>query len=327
MRAGLITGERTFELVEVPEPEPGDGQALVQVDRCGICGSDVSAYRSGKPYPPILHGHEWTGTVLGGRGITQSEGDRVVLGAPPPCGRCSSCRGGRPQHCELVLMMAPPVPPHGGYAPRINVDGTRLHAIPDHVSADAAALVEPATVALHGVRRTDLHAGDRVLVTGAGAIGLLATQIAALAGAEVVVVEPDDERRAMAARYASATFASTDELDGRVDVAFECAGANAAVNAAARALRNGGQLTLIGVASGALTIESEQWLIRELTVRTALAHTAWDFDASIRMVADGRLDLAPLAQRTVTLDGLPQAFAELADGTSGAVKVLVDPQT
>jgi threonine dehydrogenase-like Zn-dependent dehydrogenase len=261
--AGLITRERRLEVVEVPEPEPGDGQALVQVDRCGICGSDVSAYRSGKPYPPILHGHEWTGTVLGGRGIPVAEGARVVLGAAPPCGRCPSCRAGRPQHCELVLHMLPPVPPHGGYAPRINVDAARLHPIPDHITSDAAALIEPATVALHGVRRTDLQAGDRVVVTGAGAIGLLTAQLAVLAGAEVMVVEPDPERRAMAAGYASATFASTEELDAPVDVAFECAGANAAVDAAVRALRNGGQVTLIGVAAGALTIESDQWLIRE----------------------------------------------------------------
>src|SRR5687767_9574063 len=110
MQAGLITGKRTFELVDVPEPDPGAGQALVQIDRCGICGSDVAAYRTGDPYTPFMHGHEWTGTVLGGRGISLSEGDRVVLGTAPPCGSCPSCRAGRTEFCEGVLAIAPPVP-------------------------------------------------------------------------------------------------------------------------------------------------------------------------------------------------------------------------
>ena len=140
MQAGLITGKATFELVDVPEPQPGDGQALVQIDRCGICGSDVSAYKSGRPYPLILHGHEWTGVVLGGRGIHLSEGARVVFGAAPPCGVCSSCRAGRTQFCERVLHIAPPVPPHGGYAPRINVEAERLHRIP---SGAVKVLVDP----------------------------------------------------------------------------------------------------------------------------------------------------------------------------------------
>jgi threonine dehydrogenase-like Zn-dependent dehydrogenase len=129
----------------------------------------------------------------------------------------------------------------------------------------------------------------------------------------------------MAEQLGMATRASVDDVVEPVDVAFECSGAAAAITASVSALRRGGQLTMIGVASGDVTIEPDQWLIHEVTVRTALAHTVWDFDASIRLVADGRLQLAPLAQRTVTLDGLPDAFEALATGTSGAVKVLVDP--
>lgn len=321
MRAGMIVGQGTFELIEVPEPEPGEGQALVQVERCGVCGTDVAAYRSGRPVTPFLCGHEWVGTVLGGRGIDLTEGTRVVLGSPPPCGTCGSCRSGRAQFCEGVLRLAGPVPPHGGYAPRINVEARRLHPVPPSMPVDVAALIEPATVALHGVRRTDIRPGDVVLVSGAGAIGLIAVQLAALAGADVVVVEPDDHRRSLAL----AVGARVHDGEERVDVVLECSGATPAIEAGVRALRTGGQLTLVGVSSTPFTVDPDLWLIREVTVRTSLAHNAWDFDATIAMATDGRLRLAELADRTVSLDELPAAFADLAAGTAGAVKVLVDP--
>ena len=153
----------------------------------------------------------------------------------------------------------------------------------------------------------------------------MAAQIAALGGADVVVVEPIDHRRAMASSLGARTASSTADLTEKADVVLECAGSEAAIASGVQVLRTGGQLTMIGVASGAITIDPDLWLIREVTVRTSLAHNAWDFDASIRLVDDGRLQLAPIADRTVTLDELPAAFASLADGTSGAVKVLVDP--
>ena len=325
MQAGLITGKRTFELIEVPEPEPGEGQAIVQIDRCGVCGSDVAAYRTGEPYSAFMNGHEWTGTVLGGRGISLSEGDRVVLGTAPPCGSCPSCRAGRMEFCEAVLAIAPPVPPHGGYAPRINVEAARLHLVPDSIPVDVAAQIEPATVALHGVRRTEIHQGDVVVVTGAGEIGLIAMQLAAIAGAHVVVVEPDEHRRTMAMSLGTRAVSSAEDINERADVVLECSGAGAAIASGLQLLRSGGQMTLIGVPHGQVTIDPNLWLIRQATIRMSLAHNAWDFDASIRLIADERLTLAPLAQRTVTLDELPNAFEQLADGTANAVKVLVDP--
>ena len=334
MHAGLITGQRRFELVEVPEPVAAEGQALVQIEACGICGSDVAAYRSGKPYPAILHGHEWTGIVIGlGSGVTNvAEGDRVVFGARPPCGTCRHCRAGHVTHCELVLHMAPPVPTHGGYAPRINVEAVRLHTVPEGLPFEVAAQVEPATVALHGVRRTDIRIDDLVVVLGAGPIGLVATQLAQLAGAEVMVVEPDEQRRGLAAMFGATTMASAEEASDRMgsgrpgaDEVLECSGNERAIASAVRLLRTGGQLTMIGVASEPLTIDPGLWLVKEVTVRTALAHTTWDFDATFRLLVDGRLQLGPIHDTTVTLDQLPGAFAALAEGTSDMVKILVDP--
>jgi len=334
MEAALITGQRRVELVEVPEPVAGDGQAVVAIDRCGICGTDVSAYKSGRPYTPFLHGHEWTGVVtsLGPGTTTVDEGDRVVLGAKPPCGTCAHCRAGHVAHCEGVLSIALPVPQHGGYAPRINVETVRLHRVPDSMSVEIAAMIDPATVALHGVRRTQIRTDDLVVVTGAGPIGLIALQLAGLAGAEVLVIEPNERRRGVAASLGAATVASADEAAELVrrgrpgaDVVLECSGSDAAITAGVGLLRTGGQLTMIGVSSSPITIDPNLWLVREVTVRTALAHTMWEFDTVFRLLAEDRLQLGPLHDTTVSLAELPAAFESLAAGSAGPIKVLVDP--
>ncbi|MBJ20206.1 MAG: alcohol dehydrogenase catalytic domain-containing protein [bacterium] len=159
MHAALITGRAQLELREFPEPEPVEGAAVLRVDRCGICGTDVAAYRSGDPYAPFLCGHEWTGTVTGlGRGESAlREGDRAVMAVPVACGRCAECRAGHAHRCAAIMALAygihPLAPPHGGYAPRIAVPADGLVAVPDGLDADQAAMVEPATVALHAVRR------------------------------------------------------------------------------------------------------------------------------------------------------------------------------
>src|SRR5262249_33092599 len=138
--------------------------------RCGICGTDVSAYRSGEPYAPFLCGHEWVGRVArAGRGVTGvREGDRAVMGVPVACGACSECRAGLAHRCAAIMALAygihPLTPPHGGYAPRIAVPADYLVVVPEDLDVDAAAQAEPATVALHAVRRRPPRLGDRVLV-------------------------------------------------------------------------------------------------------------------------------------------------------------------
>lgn len=199
----------------MPDPEITPGTALVEIDLCGICGSDVHAFQSGGPYNPGVCGHEWTGVVSAVAGDVTGidEGDRVVAGASPPCGHCGSCLRGDPQRCSTALrglMGTDGRSPHaGGFAPTQAVDARRLLRVPSSLSVEQAAMTEPTMVATHAVRRSRINLGDVVAVIGAGPIGLLTLQCARAAGAgRLFVVEPDPVRADLAkALGAEAVFA------------------------------------------------------------------------------------------------------------------------
>ncbi len=339
MQAALITGARRIERIDFPEPVPVEGAAVLRIDLCGICGTDVSAWKAGTPYAPFLCGHEWTGTVVATRADSIREGDRAVMAVPVACGRCAECRAGHGHRCAAIMSLAyglhPLTPPHGGYAPRIAVPAEALAPVPDALSTEAAAMVEPATVALHAVRRRSPRLGDRVLVLGAGPIGLFAIQLAHAAGAgEVFVLEPSAPRRALATAVgATAAFdpgpeafeALRDRTPGRlgVDVVYECSGSQAALDAGFDLLRPGGALMLIGVSSEGMRLDPLACITKEIVIDNSTAHHHHEFAITMDLMLDGRLLTAPLHTRTIGLDGLESGFEALAAGE--AAKVLVAP--
>ncbi len=342
MQAGLILGKHRLDFVEVPEPKAGPGLAVVQIERCGICGTDVAAFRSGEPYMPFLSGHEWCGTVaeVGPDVSHLATGDRVVIGSPPACGKCAECRAGLVHRCARILDLSPdvtpPYPPHGGYAPRIAVDAARLITIPAGLPADEAAMVEPATVALHAVRRSPLRLGESVIIQGAGPIGLLTLQLARAAGAKhVIAIEPNAKRQTLAHELGADAVTAPGEAALELvrtrtaglgaDVVFDCAGTGAALDTAVSLARPGGTVMAVGVASSPVTINPTLWLIKEVTVSVSLAHTYEEFHITIGLLRDGRLRARPLHSKTISLAELPAALTALAAGDGDLCKVLVDP--
>ena len=205
MFAALITGKSTLEMVEFPDPTPSPSGVVVDVAYCGICGTDIHAYQSGRPYNPAICGHEWTGSLsaVGSEVKGLSEGDRVVVAIAPACGRCAPCRAGQADRCMVSFLSAlgrePGAPPHGGFASRIPVEASRVVKAHAALSDEQAAQVEPTTVAFHAVRRSGIRLGDVAVVQGAGPIGLGTMQWVRAAGAGVVVaIEPNERRRALA---------------------------------------------------------------------------------------------------------------------------------
>lgn len=340
--AALVTGKEQLELVEFPDPEPAEGVAVVDISYCGVCGTDLHAYQSGRPYNPAICGHEWVGTVSAvGMGVGRvAEGDRVAIAVPPACGRCESCRAGNAVWCEQTFAVAtgrdPLAPPHGGFAAAIAADASRLVAVPDDLTDIEGALLEPATICVHAVRRSNLRLGDVVVVVGAGPIGLLTLACARIAGAgTTVVVEPNVHRRELATSLGAAHVvdpAGAAELvrelsrGRRADVVFECAGLGATVQSASELVRRGGTLGLVGVANEPATIVPAMWVAMELQVQGAVAYTHDDFEVAIGLIADGRLDVVPLHDGTSSLDGLAEVFADLSSGGAARTKVLVDPR-
>lgn len=337
MKAALITGLRRMEFVEFPDPQATTGKAVVQVDSCGICGTDIHGFLSSDPYNPAICGHEFSGTVSAVASDVRNvkEGDRVVCGVSTACGRCSDCVAGRAAYCTYAFMNAlgrdPLAPPHGAFAPAVAVDALRLIRTNQALSADQASIVEPATVAWHAVKRTLPTPGDVVIVQGCGPIGLLTLQAAKAAGAgRVIAVEPNELRRGTALAVGADEAISPEIARERfgskgADLVFECAGVPPTIQAAVDLVRRGGRVNLVGLASGNATISPHMWLIKEVTFVASLAYNHHDFIETMDLMADRKIAVEPLHDKTVGLSELPETIAELADNPSSAIKVLVDP--
>ena len=341
MIAALITGARRLELREFPEPTPHDDGVVVDVSYCGVCGTDVHAYTSGRSYRAAICGHEWTGTVSAiGRRVSQfAEGDRVIIGVPGPCGSCTACRAAQPDHCTTTIAFVhgrdSGAPLHGGFAPRIAVDAGRVIAAHPALDDETLAQVEPVTVALHAVNRSTIREGDVAVVVGGGPVGLTTMQCATAAGARLVVlIEPSDARRAVASALGVHAVASASAAQQLVeeqtrglgaDVVFDCVGSSSALATAVDLSRRGGSVCIVGLGDGALTIEPADWLRKEITVTTALGYVHDEFITAMALLADGTVCVDLLHTATTSIGGLDATLADLASGTTAQVKVLVRP--
>jgi (R,R)-butanediol dehydrogenase/meso-butanediol dehydrogenase/diacetyl reductase len=343
VKAALVTGRQQLDFVDFDPPRPSPTGVVVDITYCGICGTDVASYRTGHLHSPAVCGHEWTGTIsAAGSDVGNiAEGDRVVIGVAPPCGRCEECVAGRTEMCRAVQLQVrgrdAAAPPHGGFAAAIGVEADRVvPAHPDLTDEDAAQ-VEPAAVAYHGVRRSGLRLGDVAVVQGAGPIGLLTMQFARAAGAtSVIAVEPAEHRRAKArelgAHHAVEPGAPARELvldvtnGSGADVVYECAGLAPLVQTAVDLTRRGGVMTMLGYIAGEATISTGTWLGKDIRVVASTAFAHEDLRPTMSLLADGRVRVAPLHTRTIALDELDSVLADLAAGRADDTKVLVDPR-
>ena len=342
MHAAVITGAGTVEFVEADEGPPAPGCVTVDITLCGICGTEVGSFRTGVVHSPSVCGHEWVGVVrAAGRDVDEGiVGQRVVIGVCSPCGACPECRAGHAEHCRVANLMArgkdPLAPAHGGFAPRISVAQDRVVAADPRLTDVQAAMVEPAAVAFHGVRRSGIRPGDLVVVLGAGPIGLLAMQCARAAGAgRVIVVDPAERRRLLAVDLGAdealvpedaAELTRTRSHDVGADVVIEASGVPTVLQSALDLARAGGTVTLLSYLARPSEVNGARLMARETRLVGANAYARADFPRVMNLIADGRVRVEPLHTRTVGLDALPETLATLAAGTGDDVKVLVRPE-
>jgi 2-desacetyl-2-hydroxyethyl bacteriochlorophyllide A dehydrogenase len=341
MRAALITAAGTAELTDVDAP-PGPGCVCVDITLCGICGTEIGSFRTGVLHSPSVCGHEWVGVVgeVGEDVEASLVGTRVVIGVCAPCGSCPECAAGYAENCRVANLMArgkdPLAPSHGGFAPSIVVAANRVVPADPRLTDEQAAMVEPAAVAFHGIRRSGIRPGDLVVVLGAGPIGLLALQCARASGAgAVIVVEPSPRRQklardlgadaAIAPEAAEETVRAASNAVG-ADVVVEASGVPSLLQTAIDLSRAGGTVTLLSYLASPSEINGARLMARETRLVGANAYTRADFARVMGLIADGRVRTEPLHTRTVGLAELPQTLAELAAGGTDDVKVLVDPR-
>ena len=350
MQALRFHAARDLRIEDVPAPaEPGEGEVVVRVVTCGICGTDLHEYAAGpivtpvEPHPltgarnPQILGHEFAGDVLAvGPGVTRvAEGDRVAIMPLVYCGHCAYCRRGL-QHLCATMGCVGLSHPWGGMAEVATVAEYQIVRLPDGVTYRQGALIEPTAVAAYGVERAGVSPGDQVLVTGAGPIGALAALCARAAGASSVYVsEPSPARRARAEALGVATVldpASVDvpaflreRTDGLgVDVAIECSGHPNGFATAVRSLRRRGTLAQTGLFVGEASVEPMLWALNDLTIVGTWCYWVYDFDRIAAQIAAGDLPVERVVTSSVPLEGAPDAFARLASGTADEIKVLVD---
>ncbi|WP_129843491.1 zinc-binding dehydrogenase [Streptomyces sp. RFCAC02] len=342
-RYATVSGPRQLRWAEdAPVDLPAPDGVVVDITYTGICGTDVHGWTDGHMLPPAVFGHEWTGTIRAvGDGVTGlAVGQRVVGGVGPACGRCRQCVAGHARQCDTVFAEANGVdaaaPAHGAFATRVRVAARRVLPVPDGITDVEAALVEPATVTFHAVRRVGMELGSVAVVQGAGPIGLLTAQHARNAGAgRIIVSEPSEARRAAAQRLGFTDVVAPDGLAPLLqdvtgglgaDVLFECAGVASLLQPSAELVRRGGVLALLGFPLTPSTVSYGDWQSRELTVIGSLAYNHEDFVGTMRAIAQGRIDVAALHTGTIGLSDLDGMLAELDSGRSTHAKVLVDPR-
>lgn len=339
MRCVAIKDVKKFEIKEIDEPVSTNGSVLVDVKKTGICGSDIHYWVAGEPVGLVM-GHEYCGVVTNpGDREDLKIGDRVTALPISPCGHCKACLSGNPQYCPETwshatgLSLTNP----GGLAPKMSIRSDMVIKVPDSVSDEEVAMVEPTAVGLHAVHLADIKVGAKVLVIGGGIIGLVSGLLAKMEGASYVAVSETNKARgekAVRLGIADKWYDAKDtemvnkmveETNGGFDVVIECCGNSPAVSSAIMAVRPGGVVVLVGVSLGTVTIPTVMAVMRELTLKGSIAYTKEEFETCIDLMANKKIDVKMFIDDIVGLDGVQGAYERLTSGADDAVKILVDP--
>jgi (R,R)-butanediol dehydrogenase/meso-butanediol dehydrogenase/diacetyl reductase len=349
VRALRWHGVRDVRVDEVPEPTAAPGEVVVAVFACGMCGSDLHEYLHGPVYiprqrhpltgvePPVTLGHEFAGRVVAlGAGVESLRpGDRVAVNPCLVCGECAWCRSGRRNHCARLATLG--LSRDGAFAPLVAVPTYGCHPLPDAVTDEQAAVVEPLSVAVHACRRGRLTAGERVAVVGAGPVGLLVLQVARALGGEVTaVIEPRGDRRRLARELGAGTAldpgagdpgrALADLTGGqRADLVFECVGNPAAFATALKAAGKGGRVVLVGLLPEAVPLNALQLLAHEKELIGSSAYVD-EFPEAIDLLARGLVRVDRLVTARIPLErAVSDGLEALLKPDAAHVKILVVP--
>ncbi len=349
MKALVYYGNKDLRLENVKEPTPGAGQVKLRVDYCGICATDIEEYLYGpkfiptSPNPvtgkglPVITGHEITGTVVevGPLVANVGVGDRVVLDGVLTCRRCWWCQHGYPTQCPSMAGVGFAM--DGGLAEYLVWPASQVVKLPKEVSSEQAALVEPASVANHALRRGRVAPGERVAVLGVGTVGMLALQEAKAKGATVFAVDRRRMSLDMAKRLgADATINSEAEDAGRrlaeltdgvgPDVVIDAAGAADTPRLAAQWVRPGGRVVLVAIYTQKSQLDFNLLVGAEREIIGSVAYETRDVEEVVKLIASGTLKTRELVSAVIGLDQVIEVgFARMMAPTKDVFRILVAP--
>jgi len=345
MKAARWYGKQDIRIETLEVPKPAADEALIQVKRCGICGTDLHEYVYGaqtlwvdKPHPltghmgPLVMGHEFSGVITElGRDVDNQQwkvGDRVCVMPLMHCGKCKYCRMGLEHLCESFAAIGLQWP-YGGFGEYCTVKDYQLIKLPDNVTFEQGACIEPLCVALYGIRRGNLQIGDKLLITGGGPTASLTLLGAQAAGASFIyMTEIQPGRRARCEEWgASLVFDPAkvnvgEEIkkltDGYgVDIAIECTGAEAAIRDAFASLRKRGMYVQSGLPVSEVSLPVFDWAYRDYNLCGLWCFNTYDFEASVALVASGRIEVEKIVTRVMKVEETKEAFDILSADMSG----------
>jgi 2-desacetyl-2-hydroxyethyl bacteriochlorophyllide A dehydrogenase len=330
-------GEMVIENVSVPGPARA-GNVIIRPEAVGICGSDfhlfsgdVGALSGMRDFYPRIQGHELSAIVEDPGGAGVNEGDRVAIWPLLPCGSCYPCRAGRPNVCPRFRLVG--VHLDGGLQQRLEVPAPTVFGVGD-LDPDSTAFVEPASIAVHALARGGLEPGERVVVFGAGPIGLATTLAAAAAGARVITIDPVPARRDLAKQLGAERVAWGSQADTHAEIrqwtdgdgpplVVETSGETAVLPQAIDLVSAAGRVVVVGMSSGTAPIRPGAFPEKEIDVIGSSCATAEDFQAAINLVRANRASLAALFSHHFPLTRAAEAFEFAMNRPPDAIKIVV----
>lgn len=345
MKALLLTAPSKLELVDFPNPQPADDEVLLRIRACGICGSDIHGWdgSTGRRQTPLIMGHEASGEIIAtGRRVEKwRAGDRVTFDSTISCGTCRSCQRGQVNLCEsrrVVGVSPAEYKQHGAFAEQLALPARILYRLPDALSFEQAAMIEPVSIAVHAVQRVQVAPTDTAVVVGSGMIGLLIVQALRWAGArQIVAVDLADNRLALARQLGATHTLNSGQVDVAAevtrltdgvgaDVAFEVVGFTPTVNLALAVLKRGGACVLVGN----LTPKTQDFplqaaVTKELTIKGSCA-SAGEYPLCLDLIARGVIDVKPMIEAVAPLADGAAWFSRLSAKDGGKyMKVILVP--
>lgn len=329
MKALVYEGPRMMNMREVPVPELKPDEVLIAVSRVGICGSELGGYlgHNSLRKPPLIMGHEFTGVIerLGEGVSTHQLGDRVTVNPLITCGACRYCRNGQSQLCGGRALLGAHRP--GAFAEFVAVPSANVYALPDHVTMEEGAFAEPYACAIHVCRLLELMPTDRLLIYGAGPIGLFALQAAEAYGIrDIVILDLNESRLEIARELGGIALSSLDQLDGNTtgefDAAIDAVGAESTRSGSVQAVRAGGRVVFTGLHEAASSLPVNDMIRAETWVKGAFAYSREDFETAVNWISQGRVHLLEWTETVALSDG-GASFEKLINGPGKIAKILL----
>lgn len=331
-------GEIMFR--EVPTPEPKKGEVLIKIMKIGVCGSDIHVYHGEHPFTkyPVTQGHEVSGEIAAvGEGVEGfAPGQKVTIQPQVVCGKCYPCRHGKYNLCEELKVMG--FQTTGVASHYFAVDASKVTALPEDLSFDEGAMIEPLAVAVHGVRQAGDVNGLKIAVLGAGPIGILVAQTAKGMGAESVMITDVSDVRLAKAKECKVDFCvNTKNKDfgeamvenfgpDKADIIYDCAGNNITMGQAIKYARKGSTIILVAVFAGEAKVDLAVLNDHELDLNTTMMYRNEDYIEAIRLVNEKKVVLAPLISKHFAFQDYLKAYQYIDANRESTMKVIINVQ-